>query len=69
MCTYLKDKVFSTPPENIQELRQKIIDEFNTLQQRPEMIQRALRDTLVDPKLPYWFYSQRDVHSSTVNSQ
>ena len=44
MWGYLKDKVFSTPPENIQQLRQKIIDEFNTLRQRPEMIQRALRD-------------------------
>ena len=44
MWGYLKDKVFSTPPEKIQQLRQKIIDEFNTLRQRPEMIQRALRD-------------------------
>ena len=28
MWGYLKDKVFSTPPENIQQLRQKIIDEY-----------------------------------------
>lgn len=41
---YLKDKVFSRPPENIEELRQRIIEEFNTLRQRPEIIQRAFRD-------------------------
>ena len=30
---YLKAKVFSTPPQNIQVLRQKIVDEFNDLRQ------------------------------------
>ena len=30
---YLTNKVFATPPQNIQELRQRIIDELNVLQQ------------------------------------
>ena len=35
---------FSRPLENVQELQQRIIEEFNTLRQRREIIQRALRD-------------------------
>ena len=41
---YLKDKVFSTPPQNIDELRQKIIEEFNALQEQPAVIRKAVRD-------------------------
>ena len=43
---YLKDKVFATPPQNIDMLRQRIIDEFNALRQQPEipeMIRNAVR--------------------------
>ena len=35
---YLKNKVFTTPPENIDVLRQRIIEEFNALRQQLEMI-------------------------------
>ena len=44
MRGYLKDKVFSRPPLNIQQLRQQIINEFNILRQQPDMIRRAMRD-------------------------
>ena len=30
---YLKNKVFATPPQNIKEPRQRIIDEFNGFRQ------------------------------------
>jgi hypothetical protein len=41
---YLKDKVFSTPPQNIQDLRQKIIEQFNALREQPAIIRKAVRD-------------------------
>ena len=41
---YIKDKVFSTPPRDIDELRQKIIREFNALREQPAFIRRAVRD-------------------------
>ena len=44
MWGYLKNKVFATPPQNINVLRQRIIDEFNVLRQQPEMIRNAVRD-------------------------
>ena len=40
---YLKHKVFTTPPENIDVLRQRIIEEFNALRQQPEMIRNVMR--------------------------
>jgi hypothetical protein len=40
---YLKDKVFSTPPQNIQDLRQKIIEQFNALREQPAVIRKAVR--------------------------
>ena len=40
---YLKNKVFTTPPENIDVLRQRIIEEFNALRQQPEMIRHVMR--------------------------
>ena len=43
MWGYLKNKVFSTPPQNIDELRQKIIDEFTALRQQPDFIRNAVR--------------------------
>ena len=42
MLRYLKNKVFATPPQNIDVLRQRIIDEFNVLRQQPEMIHAAV---------------------------
>ena len=39
----MKD-VFSTPPRDIDELREKIIREFNALRQQPAFIQRTMRD-------------------------
>ena len=41
---YLKDKVYSTPPQNTNVLRQSIIDEFNALRQQPDVIRNAVRD-------------------------
>ena len=40
---YLKSKVFTTSPENINELRQRIIEEFSALRQQPEMIRHVMR--------------------------
>ena len=40
---YLKNKVFTTPPENIDALRQRSIEEFNALLQQPEMIRHVMR--------------------------
>ena len=40
----MKDKVFSTPTRNIDELRQKIIREFNALREQPAFIRRAVCD-------------------------
>ena len=40
----MKDKVFSTPPRDIDELREKIVREFNALREQPAFIQRAVRD-------------------------
>ena len=41
---YLQDKVFSTPPCEINELHQRIVDKFNVLQEHPALINRAVRD-------------------------
>jgi hypothetical protein len=42
---YLKDKVFSTPPaQNINELRQRIVREFDALREQPAIIRRAVSD-------------------------
>ena len=41
---YIKDKVFSSPPRDIDELRQKIIREFNALREQPAFVTRAVRD-------------------------
>ena len=38
---YLKNKVFTTPPENIDV--QRIIEEFNALRQQPEVIRHVMR--------------------------
>ena len=35
--------MFTTPPENIDVLRQRIIEEFNALRQQPEMIRHVMR--------------------------
>ncbi len=39
----MKD-VFSTPPRDIDELREKIIREFNALRQQPAFIRWTMRD-------------------------
>ena len=41
---YLNDKVFSTSPQNIDVLRQRIVDTFNALRQQPDFIRRVVRD-------------------------
>ena len=41
---YLKDKIFATPPHDIDALRQRIIEEFDALRQQPALISRAVRD-------------------------
>jgi hypothetical protein len=41
---YTKDKVFSSPPRNIDELRQRIIREFNTLREQPALVTRVVSD-------------------------
>ena len=40
---YIKSKVFVNPPQTIHDLRQKIINEFNALQQQQDMIRNAVR--------------------------
>ena len=40
---YIKGKVFLTPPENIQELRRRIIDAFNDLRQNRDFIVNSVR--------------------------
>ncbi len=40
----MKDKIFSAPPRDIDELRETIIREFNALRQQPAFIQRTVRD-------------------------
>ena len=40
----MKDKFFSTPPRDIDELREKIVREFKALREQPAFIQRAVRD-------------------------
>ena len=41
---YVKDKVFATPPQNINELRQRIGREFDALREQPAFIRRAESD-------------------------
>ena len=41
---YIKNKVFSTPPRDIDDLRQEIIREFNALRDQPAFVSRAVRD-------------------------
>ena len=44
LWVYLKDKVFSTSPQNIDVLRQRIVDTFNALLQQHDFIRRAVRE-------------------------
>ena len=41
---YLKQKVYATPPENIDDLIQRITREVNALKTNPNLIKRAVRD-------------------------
>ena len=41
---YLKDKVYTTPPQNIQGLRNRIEHEVEVLRQKPGMVRRAVAD-------------------------
>jgi len=43
---YLKSKIFTTPPADIIELRRRIINEFQLLQNNREFIIRAVRSML-----------------------
>ena len=40
---HFKSNVFTTPPESLQILRQRVCDEFDNLRQNPGMIRRAMR--------------------------
>ena len=77
---YLKNKVFATPPQNIEELRQRIIDEFNVLRQRPEMIRYAVRNMhkrtiicverdggRIEGHGPYLFLKAKSVNSCNIS--
>jgi hypothetical protein len=44
MWGYLEDKVFSTSPQNMEDLRQKIIEQFNALREQPDVTRKAVRD-------------------------
>ena len=46
---YLKNKVFTTSPENIDVLRQRIIEEFNALRQQPEMFDMRCAEYTDEP--------------------
>ena len=41
---YLKNKVFTTPPENLATLRQRIIDEVDDLRRQPDIVRNAMRE-------------------------
>lgn len=41
---YLKDKVYRTPPQDINDLRMKIQHEADVLRENPELIRRVLRE-------------------------
>ena len=41
---YLKDKVYRTPPQNIDDLRNKIQQEAEILRGNPVLIRRVLRE-------------------------
>ena len=43
---YLKNKVFSTPTQDIDVLCQRITDTFNELRQQPDFVRRAVRTML-----------------------
>ena len=43
---YLKNKVFSTPRQDIDVLCQRITDTFNELRQQPDFVRRAVRTML-----------------------
>ena len=40
---YMEGKVFSTPPATIEELRERIVREFDLLKRRPAMVRSAMR--------------------------
>ena len=40
---YLKSKVFISPPDSLDDLRQRITNEFTNLRQKPHIIQSAMR--------------------------
>lgn len=40
---YIKSRVFTTPPPNVFSLRERIIQEFELLQQNPDLVARAVR--------------------------
>jgi uncharacterized protein (UPF0248 family) len=44
MWGYLKDKVLWTPPQNMENLRQKLIEQFNALREQPVITRKAVRD-------------------------
>ena len=44
MWGYLKGKVYSTPPQDIDELRQRIVEECHALREQPAIIRRAVQD-------------------------
>ena len=43
LCGHLKSKVFTTPPESLQILRQRVCDESDNLRQNPGTTRRAVR--------------------------
>ena len=44
MLLSLREKVFSTPPRDIDDLCKKIIREFNALRDQPAFVSRAVRN-------------------------
>lgn len=44
---YLKQKVFSTQVQNLQELRRKIVDETNTLRENRNFIRRSIQQMVI----------------------
>lgn len=41
---YLKQKVFATPPQDLQDLRRRIVDSTNELRERPQFIRQAFEE-------------------------
>ena len=43
---YMKSKIYTTPPRDMNNLRYKTVREANAIKQNPDMVKRAVRDMI-----------------------